>query len=76
MSEKVVKGTFDEMCFFPVICIYCLYPFMFFIHNIYISYMSWKFFPDTSHFLTSFSTSSTSQCSVNHPDNTFTNIDE
>lgn len=50
MSEKVVKGTFDEMCFFPVICIYCLYPFMFFIHNIYISYMSWKFFPDTSHF--------------------------
>ena len=32
MSEKVVKGTFDEMFFFRW---YVL--FMFFIHNIYIS---------------------------------------
>ena len=45
MSEAVVKGTFDEMCFF-----FRWYVLFMFFHNIYISYMSWKFFPDTCHF--------------------------
>ena len=58
MSEKVVKGTFDEMYFFPVICtVYIRLCFLFTIFTFLTC-------PESSFLIlrTSFSTSSTSQC--------------